>query len=106
MLWTEGLISFKVMGDSSMVINWMKGSLQVQNNSLLPLAQQLKEISNQFLWVSYTHIYREHNKIADQLSKEGLQLPELYGSLEEVQDGHTMVLQQFSFNDFELLLNL
>jgi hypothetical protein len=88
------------MGDSSMVINWMKGSLQVQNNSLLPLAYQLKEISNQFLWVSYTHIYREHNKIAYQLSKEGLHLSELYGSLEEVQDGQTMVLQQFSFNDF------
>jgi hypothetical protein len=88
------------MGDSSMVINWMKGSLQVQNNSLLPLALQLKAISNQFIWINYTHVYREHNKSADQLSKEGLQLPELYGSLEEVQDGHTMVIHQFALNDF------
>jgi len=34
------------MGDSSMTINWMKGSPQVKNNSLLPVAQQLKAISN------------------------------------------------------------
>jgi hypothetical protein len=75
------------MGDSPMVINWRKGSFQVQNNSLLSLAQQLKAISNQCLWVSYTHIYRENNKIADQLS------PKIYASLEEVQDSNTMVFQ-------------
>jgi hypothetical protein len=45
-------------------------------------------------------IYREQNKIADELSKEELHLSELYGSLEEVQDGQTVILQQFSFNDF------
>jgi len=88
------------MGHSSMVINWMKGGLQVQDNSLLPLAQQLRLIYNQFLWVSYTHIYREHSKNADQLSKEGLQLNEHDGSLEEIQNGRTEVIQQFSFNDF------
>jgi len=38
----RGINKFQVKGDSSMVINWMKGNLQVQNNSLLPLAQQLK----------------------------------------------------------------
>jgi ribonuclease HI len=27
----------QIMGDSSMGINWMKGSLKVQNNSLIPL---------------------------------------------------------------------
>jgi hypothetical protein len=56
-------------------------------------------VSNQFIWVSYTHIHREHNKIADQLLKEGIQLLEPYDSLDEVQDGRTMFLQQFSFID-------
>ena len=35
----RGIDKLQVKGDSSMVITWMKGSLQVQNNSLLPLAQ-------------------------------------------------------------------
>jgi hypothetical protein len=35
----KAIDKLQVLGDSSMVINWMKGSLQVQNDSLLPLAQ-------------------------------------------------------------------
>jgi len=42
----RGIDKIHVMGDSSMVINWMKGSIQVKNNSLFPLTQQLKTISN------------------------------------------------------------
>jgi hypothetical protein len=44
----RGIDKLQVMDDSYMVINWMKGSLKAQNNSLVPLAQQLKAISYQF----------------------------------------------------------
>jgi len=94
-----GIDKLQVMGDSTMVINWLKGILQVKNNSPLPLAMQLKARSNEFTWIKYTRVYMEHNKSVDYCSKEGLQLLEIYGSLEEVKDGHVMVVHLCALND-------
>jgi len=95
----RGIDKLQVMGYLSMVINWMKGSLQVQNVSLLPLKKQLKAVYNQFLWISYNYIYKENNTISYQISKEGLQILELGGSLQEIKYGHIMILQHFSLNN-------
>jgi ribonuclease HI len=102
----KAIDKLQVLGDSSMVINWMKGSLQVQNDSLLPLAQQLKAISNQFIWVNYTHIYREHNEIADQLSKRDFIYLNFMVSWKKY-----MMVKKWFYNSFlliisEFLLNL
>ena len=57
-----------VEGDSMLIINQMTGLYQVKSQSLLSLYNKSKELENQFDEIQFTHIYRNKNKRADELS--------------------------------------
>lgn len=54
-----------VFMDSMLVVNQMKGIFKVKNRDLWPIHEAIKELAAQFKHVTYTHVPRERNKIAD-----------------------------------------
>lgn len=69
----EGLLACLKMGfrevdvymDSLLVVNQMKGLFKVKNRDLWPIHDAIKDLVSKFKKVSYTHVPRELNKIAD-----------------------------------------
>jgi ribonuclease HI len=61
-----------VKGDSMLVIKQMKGEYKVNSNDMLRLYENAKGFEKYFDKIVYEHVYRDHNKRADQLSNEGL----------------------------------
>lgn len=51
--------------DSLLVINQMKGIFKVRNRDLWPIHEAIKELAKTFKKVTYQHIPRELNKLAD-----------------------------------------
>lgn len=51
--------------DSLLVINQMKGIFKVKNRDLWPIHQSVKELAATFRKVTFTHVPRELNKLAD-----------------------------------------
>ena len=51
--------------DSLLVVNQMKGIFKVKNRDLWPIHEAIKEIAKDFKKVTYTHVPRELNKLAD-----------------------------------------
>lgn len=51
--------------DSMLVVNQMKGIFKVKNRDLWPIHEAIKEIAATFKKITYTHVPRELNKLAD-----------------------------------------
>jgi hypothetical protein len=78
----------------------MSEQVQIQNIGLLAIAEQLKLIARTFQDIRFTHIYREHNQVADKLSKEGLDLMENHFVLSEFHNGHSTIIRQSNLDVF------
>jgi len=63
-----GIRVLAVEGDSLLVIKQMTGEFKVKSENLYTLYHSAKSFENQFESVSFTHIYRNSNKRADELS--------------------------------------
>lgn len=50
--------------DSQLVVNQLNGSYRVKNKELLPLYQEVTKLAQGYQ-VSFQHVYREKNKLAD-----------------------------------------
>lgn len=61
-----------VEGDSSLIINQMKGTNKVNAKNLIPLHTQAKELEKRFHYIEYKHVKREFNKEADELANMAL----------------------------------
>ena len=72
----RGVSSFQVLGDSKLIIDWANGKNSMENLLFQPLVEKFREIKNHLDSVSFHHVYRELNEIADQLSNEALTLHE------------------------------
>lgn len=57
--------SVDVFMDSLLVINQMKGIFKIKNRDLWPIHESIKQLVATFEHVSFTHVPREHNKLAD-----------------------------------------
>ena len=57
-----------VEGDSMLVIKQMKGEYKVKSLQLIELYNEAKSLEKGFDCIHYTHIYRNNNKRADELS--------------------------------------
>ncbi len=66
----QGINSLDVYMDSMLVVNQMKGSFKVKNQDLVAINKNLKELAGQFAQVTFTHIPRELNKVADSMVNE------------------------------------
>ncbi len=62
--------------DSLLVVNQLKGVYKIKNRDLWPIHSDIKDIAENFENVSFTHVRREHNKLAD-------------AKVNEVLDSHT-----------------
>ena len=62
----------KVFGDSNLVIKQVKGEWKVKNKKLRSIYVQVKKAESFFTTISYEHVYRKHNKRADQLANMAL----------------------------------
>lgn len=51
--------------DSLLVVNQMKGIYKVKNRELWPIHDAIKQLADKFDKVSYNHVPREFNKLAD-----------------------------------------
>jgi ribonuclease HI len=67
-----GIGKVHVFMDSLLVVNQMKGIFKVKNRDLWPIHQSIKDYLSNFASVSFTHVPRELNKIADGMVNECL----------------------------------
>ena len=69
-----GLPYLHIFGDSSVIINWAKKESTPDMVNLEAWCYNTRFLMSSFTWVDFSHVYREHNKRADILFKEGLYL--------------------------------
>jgi ribonuclease HI len=60
-----GVKEVQVYMDSLLVVNQLKGSFKVRNRELWPIHDAIKKLAAKFDTISYTHVPREFNKLAD-----------------------------------------
>ena len=58
--------------DSKLIIEQMKGNFKVKNAGLKPLFEKAKTLCENFAKVSFEHVRREKNKIADELANQAM----------------------------------
>ena len=63
-----------IFGDSLVIINWEKGRSTLSTLDLEAWFLHIRDLSPSFIAIDYKHVYREHNKKAYILSKEGLKM--------------------------------
>ena len=51
--------------DSQLVVKQMSGEYKIKNKDLWPIHEKIKELAASIDSVTYTHVYREDNKLAD-----------------------------------------
>ena len=57
------------MGDSQVIINWALEKAHVMSLELNHCLDKSKLLMKEFSWLSFNHIYKELNKMVDELSK-------------------------------------
>lgn len=67
-----GVRQLHVYMDSMLVVNQMKGIFKVKNRDLWPIHEAIKQLATKFKQVTYTHVPRELNKVADAAVNEAL----------------------------------
>jgi len=71
-----GCKRLQVMGDSKLVTDWANKKNLVQILGLGPIQKATRKLQSAFDWISFMHISRNFNKLADMLSKQELLLNE------------------------------
>lgn len=68
----RGVQQVDVFMDSLLVVNQMKGKFKVKNRDLIPVNLSTKQLASQFQKITFTHVPRELNKLADAMVNEVL----------------------------------
>lgn len=68
-------VDFKV--DSMLVVNQMKGYYKIKNRELWPIHERIRQLLVQFDHVSFTHVPRQLNQLADGMVNKTLDAHEL-----------------------------
>ena len=67
-----GVDELEVRSDSELMVKQMRGEYRVKNDALRELQQAAARTARGVGAVSYTHVRREHNALADRLVNEAL----------------------------------
>jgi len=89
LLYWAHLLNFntlRIFGDSLIVINWLNGVSLFRAKNLLHHCSSIRQLLGLFDKVQFQHIFRQHNKEADLLSKKGLESPEGLLQIEEIKN--------------------
>jgi hypothetical protein len=65
----QNITFFQVMGDTLIVINWMKSIYRMESLTLSPIFYQLKIMEALFTIISYKHMYRELNPTTNTIQR-------------------------------------
>jgi ribonuclease HI len=77
-----------LLGDSKITIDWLNGLADLRVAALSCWMKRTKEATLLFRKLSFQHIFREDNKVADSLSKKALHLPPNQILFSFWEDGH------------------
>ncbi len=61
-----------VFMDSNLIVNQMLGKFRVKNAELRPRYLEACRLAGEFERVTFTHVYREYNKLADKMVNRAL----------------------------------
>ncbi len=67
-----GVIELEVLSDSELMVKQMRGEYRVKNRDLQALFLAASRAAREIGSVTYTHVRREHNELADRLVNEAL----------------------------------
>ena len=90
-----GIPLTQIYGDSLVIINWVRGLTALSPTDLVHWCRETKKLFNSFQALSVTHIYREHNRLADRLSKDALTFPQGKGSFMEFIENQLVSQEHF-----------
>ena len=76
-----------IYGDSSVIIFWVNNLSALDVPALMHWSGDIKKMLHAAPQVIFKHIYREHNMLADGLSKEAINLDMGHGNFAEFLDG-------------------
>ena len=82
-----GIPTLNIFGDSAFIISWAKGTTSLIPPTLSQWCLDTKRLITHFHHLSFSHIFREHNQLADRLSKSSLSLAPGCGHFSEFIDG-------------------
>ena len=68
----SGVAELEVRSDSELMVKQMRGEYRVKNRALQELFLDASRLARQLPAVTYTHVRREHNQLADQLLNDVL----------------------------------
>jgi len=67
-----GVSELEVVSDSELMVKQMRGEYKVKNPALRGLFLEASRVAQSIGRVTYTHVRREHNELADRLVNEAL----------------------------------
>ena len=67
-----GVDELEVVSDSELMVKQMTGVYRVKNEALRDLSLEAARLARALPRVTYTHVRREHNELADRLVNEAL----------------------------------
>jgi ribonuclease HI len=68
----RGVDDLEVRSDSELMVKQMRGEYRVKNRDLQALFLEASRLARELGDVTYTHVRREHNELADRLVNEAL----------------------------------
>ena len=71
----KGCKILQIFGDSMLIINWATGAQSCHSPRLHLILEEVLLLKHNFDFISIMHVYKERNKLAGRLSKEGTELP-------------------------------
>ena len=86
----------RIFGDSMVIISWVNGLSTLEIASLKHWCDDIFLLRQLIPSVSFNHVYREHNMLADDLTKMALNLEVGSGHFYEILDGKVIDDGQFT----------
>ena len=68
----NNFMNLEIFLDSKLVVEQVNGNFKVKSNNLKPLRDKILEYIEKLEFVNISHVYREHNKRADELANLAL----------------------------------
>ena len=90
-----GLPIHLIYGDSMVIISWVNKLSALEIHALKHWCDDILSMLQLVPPVTFNHIFREHNMLADGLSKKALKLEVGYGLFTETMDGKVIEDGQF-----------